>query len=103
MVPGGLNDYLMHLQVIWLLFDRGEGMIMAGRARITFFFNKRIVRIEHQCILVACSAGAEKIVYDRGLLLLVGLVREKYYSGWKITIVYDQANRPQVIAKVISL
>ena len=25
----------------------------------------------------ACSAGAETIVYDRGLLLLAGLVREK--------------------------
>ena len=27
--------------------------------------------------LSACSAGAETIVYDRGLLLLAGLMREK--------------------------
>ena len=41
----------------------------------------------------ACSAGADMIVYDRGLLLLAGLVWEKYCSGWKFTIVYDQTNR----------
>ena len=44
--------------------------------------------------LIIDKQPVRQAVNDRGLFTAGWFgVREKYYSGWKFTIVYDQANR----------